>query len=373
MAKKIMIPIVIILAGILLIMGLKMIRKKPQKKEMTVKAPLVQVRKFPQKTQNIIIKGNGAVTPEVSVNLVSEVAGTIINVSENMKTGKKFYKGEVLFSIDPTDYELRLKSARAQLLQQKMLLKTEQRNHEIAKMEWEEFSRLNPNVKPDSMTLRIPQLKIAEANYESAEANLELAEINLNRTSIKAPFDGIVINRQIDNGQFVGAGTALAVIYSTDLAVITVPVKNSDLKWLNDTFKGKAILRADYLGEEQQWTGKLVRKEAAVDNSSRMTNLIVEVKNPYFSDKILPFGLFVNAEIFGRSVENAVVLPRHLVRADNTVLTVSNAKIEIKPVEVLRFSDETALIGSGISGSDQIVTSQLDIATQGMKVRVKQN
>ncbi len=372
MFKKIFIPTVIILAGILLVIGLRIIKKKPQKKESKVKAPLVQVRNFPVKTRTIKINGNGTVTPDVSVNLISEVSGKIVNVSDNMKTGMKFTEGEILFQIDPTDYELRLKSAKAQLLQQKMLLKTEQRNYDIAAIEWEEFSKQNPGIEPDSMTLRIPQLKIAEANYKSAEANLELAELNLERTKTKAPFDGIVISRNVNIGQFVGAGTALSMIYGTETAIINVPVKNAELKWLKSSFTGKAVLKAEYLGEEKQWDAHLVRKEAAVDNSSRMTNLVLEVHNPYSEEVGLPFGLFVNAEISGRKVEGVIVLPRHFVKADNTVLTVVDNKISFKKVRVLKFSDEAAIIESGLSETDKVVTSSLEVATQGMLVRIKE-
>ncbi len=355
-----------------MVAGLRIIKKKPQKKEFKAKAPLVQIKHFPVETKTIKIYGNGTVVPEVSVTLVSEVSGKITGISENMKTGMKFSKGEVLFQIDPTDYELRLKSAKAQLLQQKMLLKTEQRNHDIARMEWEEFSKQNPDVKPDSMTLRIPQLKIAEANFRTAEANLELAEINLERTRVKAPFNGVVIKRSIDPGQFVGAGTALAITYGTESANIYVPVKNSELQWLNRNFKGKAVLKANYLGEDKTWEARLVRKEAAVDNSSRMTNLVLEVKNPYTSRIDLPFGLFVNAEISGREIENIIEVPRHLVKADNTILSVVDDKIDFKKVKILKFSDETAIIESGLKETDQVVISSLDIATQGMLVRTKQ-
>jgi RND family efflux transporter MFP subunit len=197
-----------------------------------------------------------------------------------------------------------------------------------------------------------------------------LAELNLARTEIRAPFAGIVMKRNTDEGQYVGPGTSLAQIFGTEKAIIRIPLKNEELKWLKNGLTSNAKLTASYAGEEKFWSAKLVRKEASLDMKSRMSNLVVEVINPQNSANPLPYGLFVNAEISGKQYKNVHKIPRHLVRSNDIVLTVSDNKVVFNTVNVLRFNDDMALINSGLPQKANLITGRLDIATPGMKVRV---
>ncbi|MCD4818699.1 MAG: efflux RND transporter periplasmic adaptor subunit [Candidatus Cloacimonetes bacterium] len=371
--KKVITPIIILLAGIVIVVGLSAFKKKPKQVKKRVNLPLVEVKSFVSETKSISVKGNGTVLPNRSVSIVPQISGKIIEVSASMTNGGKFKKGDLLFKIDPKDYELRLKSAKALVLQQEMMFLTEKRNYEVAQMEWEEYARTNPDANPNELTLRKPQLNIAEANFESAKANLGLAELNLERTEIKAPFDGIVMKQLSDVGQYVAPGATIAQIYGINKAIITVPVKNSELKWLNSNFKGEAKITAEFAGEQNTWFGKLVRKEASLDLGSRMSNLVVEIKNPQNLENPLPFGLFVEVEISGKEFENVITIPRHLIKNQNEILTIEDNKISFKKVNIIKFSDEDVLINSGLDDTNQIIISRLDIATPGMKVRVKEN
>jgi len=368
--RRILIPVAIIFSGIILVIVLGNFRAKPKRQSNIEKLPLVRTQLFKPKTETISIFGTGSVEPERSVNIISQVSGVIIEVTDQIMEGEKFRKNDLLFKIDPEEHFLRVKNAEALLLQQEMLYLTEKRNSDIAKFEWEEFAKDNPDVKPDSLTLREPQLKLAEANYESAKASLELAELNLKRTEIRAPFNGIVMKRQLDAGQYVGPGTAMAQIFGTEKAVIIVPVKHEELKWLKNGFSSEAVITAEYAGDERTWSGKLVRKEASLNMKSRMSNLVIEVDDPQNSQNPLPFGLFVTVEITGRKFPSLYKIPRHLVRSGNIVLTVSDNKVVFNRVNVLKYYDDFALIDTGLPENAYLITDRLDIATPNMKVRV---
>jgi RND family efflux transporter MFP subunit len=367
--RRIWLPIVIVIFGILLLIVLAKFKAKPKKQMKLVKTPLVRTQVFNSQTQTISLFGSGTVKPEKSVSVISQVSGEIKEVTDTMQEGAKFAEGDVLFKIDDEEYILRVKNAKALMLQQQMLYLTEKRNSDIAEFEWEEFTIKYPDAKPDSLTLRIPQLKLAEANYESAKASLELAELNLSRTEIKAPFDGIVMQRNTDEGQYVGPGTALGQIFGTEKAMITIPVKHEEQKWLTKGLDSEVKLSANVGEEEKIWFGKLVRKEASLDMKSRMSNLVVEIENPMNPKNPLPFGLFVNAEIEGKQFKNLYRIPRHLVRTDDIVLTISENKVVFNTVNVLKYEDDFALINKGLHGNANLIIGRLDIATPGMKVR----
>jgi len=368
--RRIWLPILIIISGIIIVMVLGKFRAKPKKQSKIIKTPLVKTQVFHSETEIISLFGTGTVEPEKSVNIISQVGGEIKIVSDKMQEGETFSVGDLLFRIDEEEYVLRVKNAKAMMLQQEMLYLTEKRNSNIAKFEWEEFLEKYPDTQPDSLTLREPQLKLAEANFESAKASFELAELSLARTEIRAPFDGIVMVRNTDEGQYVGPGTAMAQIFGTEKAVIKIPVKNEELKWLKNGLVSNAKLTAFYEGEEKFWSGKLVRKEASLDMKSRMSNLVVEVDILQNTNNPLPFGLFINAEIGGKQYKNVYKIPRHLVRSDNIVLTVSDDKVVFNTVNVLKYYDDFALINDGLPENANLITGRLDIATPGMKVRV---
>jgi hypothetical protein len=83
------------------------------------------------------------------------------------------------------------------------------------------------------------------------------------------------------------------------------------------------------------------------------------------------FGQFVEAEITSRQNEALMVLPRSILRLDNTVLTVNeNREIEIKPVEVARTTAKEVFIRSGVEQGSLVVTSAVPNPYNGMKVRL---
>ena len=85
----------------------------------------------------------------------------------------------------------------------------------------------------------------------------------------------------------------------------------------------------------------------------------------------LPVGLFVEAEIDGRSVDDLVSIPRTALRADNTVMVIDdNNQLHFRDVDVFKLSAEDVLVSGGLSAGERINTSPLQFVVEGMPVRV---
>ena len=82
-------------------------------------------------------------------------------------------------------------------------------------------------------------------------------------------------------------------------------------------------------------------------------------------------GMFVTVRIKGRKINNAYVLPRHVVHPGNVVYTVKESRLKITPVNILRSYKETVIIDGGLSDGDLIIKSPISSATDGMRVRLK--
>lgn len=371
-------PFVIIGIGVVIFIGLKKMRNKPQRLEKAIHVPRVKVVCFTPVTEQFIVNGTGTVRPSKVVNVIPQVQGEIISVSKNMENGGFFKRGEILFRIDPAEYRLRLAQVKSTLAIQKVQMQVEEEEGRIALVQWSEYRQNNPNEKAGSLTLREPQREMAKANLDAAKAQVGLAELNLKRTTIRAPFNGRVKVRNISTGQIVGPQTVLATIYDIDKAFITVPVRKEEAIWLSiprsskDKNRPPATITSEFGDRTYAWTGTLVRDEAELDMKSRMVGLVIEVDKPYdnIPDKSLVSGLFVEVEILGKMMENLYKIPRNLLHGNSKVWIANNGKLEIRAVLVLRFYKDIAYIQTGINSHDAIIFTRLDGAVDGMKIKV---
>lgn len=350
-------------------------RKPPEQVPVEVPAFLVEAKTTTSEPVNFIVKSQGNVVPRNKTSLSAQVSGQVISLSDNFIAGGTFKKGDVLATLEQDDYKTDLKLAEAELAQAQAALQEEIARGKVAEQEWRSVN----SVAPPELGLRKPQLAKEQANVKAAEAKLERAKRNLQRTKITAPYNGIVVERSIDLGQFVATGSPIGTVYSTDTAEVRLPITDSDLMFVNiagQSSDGAPVyLTASVGGTKQSWQGKLVRSEGVLDTGSRVVYAVVEVQDPYnvnASHKApLRFGQFVEAEITSRQNENLMVLPRSILRLDNTILTVNdNREIEIKHVDVARTTAKEVFIRDGIAEGTLVVTSAVPNPYNGMKVRL---
>ena len=368
------IPLIIVIIAIVVAVILTLNKPKPEKKPLEEKTFLVEVQPASISDVTYTVTTQGNVMPKVESALSAQVSGRIEAVSDLFVNGGMFKKGDELVRLENADKITDVKLAQAEVSRAQASYEEELARGKVAEKEWRS---INSSVAPE-LGLRKPQLAREKASLQAAKANLERAERNLDRTVIRAPYDGIVQQKNVDIGQFVNMGTVLANIAATEKAEVRLPLTDADLAYLNlDASKaGSVLLTGRVGGRTEQWLAKLTRDEGVMNMQSRVIYAIAEVADPYQRDpatqhNILRFGSFVNAEITGASAENIVVLPRNLVRLDGTVITVTDDReILIKDVEVQRADDEQIFISAGLQAGDKIAVSAVPNAFDGMKVRL---
>ena len=254
---------------------------------------------------------------------------------------------------------------------------------EVARSDW---GRLGTG-EGSPLVLRVPQLAEARAALAAAEAQRERAQRDVERCSVRAPYAGRVRAKLADEGQFVGRGVALAQLYAVDRAEVRLPLADDELAHLDLplAFRGAAepapgppvLLRARFAGEEHAWEGRVVRTEGELDPESRMLIAVVEVQDPYGrggeeARPPLAVGMFVRAEILGREVAQAIVLPRAALRdADQVLVVDADDRLGLRSVELLRTERDMLVLRGGLSEGERVVTSPLDVVIEGMRVSVE--
>ena len=375
----------ICLVGVLLTFVLVKLRKPPQRTEQENVAPLVKVRELNVRDIQMVVSGYGTVTPKVQVEIVPQVSGKVVSVNPQFKSGGFIRADEQLLKIDPRDYELAVRQAEAVVAEAEVAMDLEEAEAQVARKEWEQ---LHPNTEPASpLVLRRPQIRQAEAKLESAKAQLESAKLNLERTRLSLPFDVRIISETVDLGQYVVVGGNLGTAYGIDAVEIELPLEDRDLAWFDIpdgmvSFNGgrlssKAVtaqVKADFAGANHTWQGYVTRTTGQVDKTSRLISVVIEVEQPFNISNgrpaLLP-GIFVEVFIKGNVLKNAVAVPRDAIHNGNEVWIVKEGRLHIQTLEIVRTDKNFAYVTSDIESGTMIVTSSLDVVTEGMSVRIK--
>lgn len=321
------------------------------------------------------VASRGEVRARTRTTLVSQVVGEVVEVSPAFRDGGFFREGDVLVQVDPRDYETAVVVAEATLKQAESALELERAQAAQAKAD---LKRLGLDGASDPLALRQPQLAEAEAAVASAQARLAEARRNRERTTIDAPYDGRVLNQQVDVGQFVNTGAPLASIYAVDYAEIRLPLSDkefafaglSELKRPTITNPSRVIVSGDVGLERKTWEGFIARVEGAIDSQSRQHFVVAQVDDPYglFSEDRAPLkvGQFVDAEIDGLTLTNVFLIPRSAVRNGTEVLVIDDAnKLYRRTIEAIWGTESEVIARSGVSAGDLLCLTALPFAVDG--------
>ena len=378
---RFLLPLIIV-AGAGLV-ALTMIWSRPPVEILTpvVAPPGVRVHEVTLADAPLTVTSQGTVQPRTESQLVPEIAGRVTWVAPSFAEGGFFEAGDVLVRIDPFDYEQMLVSARSQLAQARLRLAEEEAEAEVAEREWETLGRGDPR----ELALRKPQLDDARASVAAAEAGVERATRDLERADIRAPYAGRVRAKNVDIGQYVRVGDTVATVYAVDVAEIRLPLPDDELAYLDLPLSYRGVerqtqpsvtLHARFAGETHAWKGRIVRTESEIDSVSRMVHAIAEVADPYApgpnpNRPPLAVGMYVEAEIGGRTARDVAVLPRETLRGRDQMLVVTpDDLLSFRTVDVLRTSTESVVVQSGLQAGELVVISPLDTPADGMLVQL---
>lgn len=370
---------------VLIILGavamVKLTANKPQikKRKPSVSAPMVRTVKIKTVSQTVCIRGEGTVKPLRQINLVPQVGGKVVYVSPALVNGGEFHKNDALLLIDPADYKLAVTLAGAKMKNSESLLMLAREEAAAAREEWLVYhgKGVRTDREPPPLVAKEPQLKAAQARLEADRADLRKALLNLERTELFAPFDGRVSQENVDAGQYVLPGQALAILYSTDVAEIVLPLEEGGLFWFHvpgftpgNGPGSSATVQARIAGRNMIWTGRVVRAEGKLDERTRMINVVIRVEKPYAKKPPLAAGLYVTVEIAGINLPHAIIIPRSALRQGNVVWVVNkDNKLQFHKVGVARLQDNFVIVRSGLKDGDMVIMSSLKAVTNGMTVR----
>lgn len=374
MPKKIL-PVIVVLGAIVLlwvVMGL--FKPEIEKKSDEKIVPAVETIQITAIDFIIPIKTEGMVLPKTKINISAEVLGKIVYVSDKFTNGGVFKEGDVLIKIDPVDYQLAITRAKANVAAQVANLDLQQAKSDLAKTDWKKYGKKG---KPNALNLNLPQVASAKAALSGAKADLNLATRNLDKTIVKAPFNGVMLSKNVDLGQFVNIGVALAGVASTQVAEIRVSLSDEQLSMSGlDQFDSNSTIQVVIGSQEipgQQWRGKVSAVEAQRDARTLFNYAVVQVELPFTQQaSALRFNTFVEVAFKGKTLKDVFRLSRSYVMLNNRVKVLDDqSSLQIKSVEVVYSDEDNLYIANGLNEGDKIITTQLPSTQIGSKLNLE--
>jgi RND family efflux transporter MFP subunit len=368
--KQIIIPIVILIAGFLIFFLFSSMKKPPEDKAVVDNTPMVAVEAISLAPMTLLVDSYGVVKPKYETELVAQVGGEVVELSEKFVRGGFVQQGQLLARVDPSDYQAALIEAQATMASAQASLEQERAQGQVAEQEWQRIT----DAAPTALSLRKPQLAQEVARVKSAQAFILRAKRNLERTEIRAPYDAMIDSRNVGLGSFVGTGSMIGKLLGTAIAEVRLPVADNQLEFLIAQGQNASVnLTGIFAGRETLWAAKIVRSEGVIDSKSRMSYLVAEIFDPYAlrdnnQKTPLRFGAYVKAKILGEAIAQAASVPRYLVENSRVALLDSESRLHYSAVKIIRQDGQNVIISGGLADGDQLIVSALDYPVDGMKL-----
>jgi len=373
---KIILPICLILAGVA---GWSYFKsKEPKMKRKPPKKQVIVVETISMKPGNYLcsVQVMGTVMPEKEIILKSKVSGEVVSISPRFVQGGVMKKGEILLTLEDSDYRIEIQKARSALDKALSSLAIEKGSQMIAKEELKLINEASKGVvKATDLALRKPQLIQAKAEVDRARADLEKARLELSRTKVIVPFNALVLEQKVNIGSLVTVQGELATLVDVDTYRVEamVPPDRLSVFRIDEETGSKAIIHSQY--SEQAWHGKVVRATGKMTGKSRMAGVIILVPDPMGlkrkgNNPQLLLDDHVDVRILGKIFKNVFSMPRSILRDGNTVWVYNSGVLEIKKVVLAWKEDGQVFVKSGINPGDVVITSDLSTPVKGMALQL---
>lgn len=408
----------------------------------------VDVGAVEYRRERIGVIGYGTVRPQKQIEVVPLVSGKIIESHRDLAQGKVIPQGALLYKLDPTVFESRLHQAEAEIkrleailarydeeagMLQKRIADTEQmlgideRDYLTTKRLYEvehvgtqrdlDLTQLKYLRQKDGMTeLRsrlamIPHQKLdVQAQLDGARAKLQQYQYDLDATEIRCPFDARVEAVHAHESQVVTAHFSIATLTDMSAFELSVGIDPRDLRWLDPAVRPeslghgdvetspKVVVRWSLHGQRFTWEGRVTRFER-VNEKTRTAQMVVEVRTADMKARVelgnddaaptLSIGMFCSAELPGRWLDQALMVPRHAVYDNQWVYVLEpdadfdasgSGHLARKKVAMLRSVGDNVLVDyrgregteeCELAAGERVILSRLVKPVVGMKVMLR--
>lgn len=290
------------------------------------------------------VRATGHIEAEQAIELRPDQDGRVTELL--FREGQLVEKGAPLVKID--DAMLRAQAERVSA------------DRDLARQQLERVRRLR------AQNAATPaDLERAEAANRSADAALALLELQIERTTMRAPFAGVVGQRFVSLGDYVTTQTRLVTLQTVDpqRAVIEVPERHAVKLRRGQTIEFTVAAHAGRV-----FRGQVEFIDPVVENENRTILMKARAPNP---NGLLKPGMFIEASLATGTRPNAVVVPEDAIqplRTANVAWAVVDGKASRRVVQLGVRSAGVVEVLSGVAAGEVVVVGGLERMGEGLPV-----
>lgn len=282
-----------------------------------------------------IVSSSGAIAPLITVEVGSQLSGQILELQADFND--QVSSGDLLARIDPQTFETRVEEAQASLEVASAQVAVAQANLERSRVDLQvsqrsfdraqelvqrgTYSQAQYDTAESALAAANAALLVAQANLRNARASelqrrasLESAQVDLERTFIRSPIEGVVIDRQIDEGQTVAASFNAPVLFliAQDLSRIQIEAEIDEAD-IGQIAEGQTVSFDVDAYPDREFAGEVTQVRLAATNEGNVVTytVVIQADNP--GQRLLP-GMTANVSIVTGQVEDALSVPNAALR-----------------------------------------------------------
>ncbi|NOY90449.1 MAG: efflux RND transporter periplasmic adaptor subunit [Deltaproteobacteria bacterium] len=381
LAAKAVVPILVLVVGFGVFRFLVVTKAEAPRAAPPPAGALVEVTSVSAEDRDVTLRAHGRVIPTRQVRLSSQVGGRVVWQDQRLSAGGRFNRGEPMLRVDPRDYQLALESQRADVERASVEVDLERSRRDIATREWQSFGPADAGTDAGTeLALRQPQERAADLNLMAARSGLRRARLELSRTTIRAPFDLLVLTEEVDLGQLVGPSAPLITAVSSESFRVQVAVPLEALARIQLPRGGQPGASADILlqaGETRiERRGRVLSVLPDVAPTGSLARLLIQIDEPLGREQApgelpLLLGSYVEVRIAAGSLSQVIPVPREQIHeGDHVYVLDANSRLDIRHVRIDWREQNEVLIGEGLEPGERIVTSRLATPVTGTLLRL---
>ena len=373
---KFLLPLIILSLGVVGGWQIYQSKRKIKKSRPASLPPLVETLTVEKAVIPITLNAMGTVVPERTIALKPEVSGRIMELGAEFIPGGRFRQGESILVLDPADFELVIQKQLALESRARAALALEKGKQDVAREDLALMQTTTGRILSNTdLALRKPQMDQALADLASVRADLAQARLNLSRTRVIAPFNAMVLERNVDRGSRVSTSETLATLVGTDRIWVEVAVPVGKIARIRFPGGGQGGSMVQVITASGRFRrGEVIRLKADINPATRMATVIVAVDDPFAlgangGKAPLLLDSYVDVRIQAHPLADAVALPRSAFRNGGQVWLYREGVLEKRELTPVFSDGEFVYVTQGLSMGEEVILTDLATPVKGMKLR----
>lgn len=366
-AVRLVVAIALVLLAVFMMQRFMGSKPAPMNRSFTPALPAAKVVDVSYKNFNTKIEALGQVISTQPIDIIAEVSGKILKGDVALRKAGTFNANALLFAIEKEEAILNLKSQRSNFLNALVQMLPD------LKLDFpDEFDKWNnyfQGIDVNRTLTPLPSINgerektfVATKNILGQYYSIKSAEKRLSKYEVRAPYSGTITEVYTDVGSVANLGTRVVRVMRNDQLELELPIRKEDIRWI----KVGSTVKLFSEDKKQSASGRVARISKTIDPATQSVSVYISINARGIR---LYEGMYLAAELAGRTLTNAMEMDRKAVFDNNKVFVMqSDSTITERTITIQKVNTETFLF-SGLKEGEKVVNDNLLGLADGIKIK----